>query len=264
MKTASALSSATLHHTALLISFFLAVASASANDSEAYLVGGAIVLKKSTSISMESEVLTISPRLVRVEYRFHNRSASPVETRVAFPIRAFVDPEEVPDLDDFVASVKFSVKVEGKPVAVESTVQQRSDSIEVMYHWPMTFPANATISVTHEYTPRGGYIMPAPKDYPPFWTQFARDYCIDRALLEKMRRRPGSAQPVHYILRTATNWIGPIGRFRLVVELDEASQLVSMCPTGLKKSGKKRYVLERKNFTPTTDLNIVFVRLADR
>lgn len=246
---------------ASIILLAIAVVPMRANDSEAYLVGGALVLKKSTSISMESEELTISPERVRVRYRFRNRSASPVDTRVAFPIASFAIPEEMGSVEDFVASIGFTVTVEGRPIAVEHTVRQSSDSIEVMFHWPMRFPAKSTIGVEHEYRARGGYILPDGREEPAFWRRFAADYCVPSATLAKMRSRPGSAQPVPYILRTGANWVGPIGHFRLVVELGDAD-LLAMCPTGMKPKGRKRFVLERRNYTPTRDLRIVFVRLA--
>ncbi|HVK38148.1 MAG TPA: DUF4424 family protein [Candidatus Kapabacteria bacterium] len=245
----------------LLLLILATSTSALANDSEASLVGGSIVLKKSTSISMEEEELTITPDEVRVRYRFRNHSTSDVATQVAFPIRALVMPDEVGDVAGFVQDMRFTVAVEGVAVAVEHTVRQTEDSIEVMFHWPMTFPAGRTITVTHQYETRGGYILPDGPGYAEFWKRFSRETCIGSALLKKIRRKPLSAQTVDYVLSTGANWRGPIRKFRLVVETDEDGQAIATCMKGLKKSGRSRYVLDRKNFTPSRELSVTFVNI---
>jgi len=57
-----------------------------ANDSIGYLGAGGIEFKKTADISMESEVLTISRDLIRVEYEFLNTSSAPIKGTVIFPM----------------------------------------------------------------------------------------------------------------------------------------------------------------------------------
>ncbi len=57
-----------------------------ANDSIGYLGAGGIEFKRTTDISMEREVLTISRSLIRVEYEFLNTSSFPISETVFFPM----------------------------------------------------------------------------------------------------------------------------------------------------------------------------------
>ena len=63
---------------------------ASANDSAAELSIGGLVFKKTDSVAIESEELTITLETVTVRYQFRNQSPNPVTLTVAFPM---------PDLD---------------------------------------------------------------------------------------------------------------------------------------------------------------------
>ena len=100
---------------------------ASANDSAAELSIGGLVFKKTDSVAIESEELTITLETVTVRYQFRNQSPNPVTLTVAFPL---------PDLDlsdganyaipqaDSVNFVKFETKVDGKPI--DFTIHQRA------------------------------------------------------------------------------------------------------------------------------------------
>ena len=57
-----------------------------ANDSTAEIGAGGLVLTRTADIDMRSEELFISENVVRVTYRFFNRSPADVSTRVAFPL----------------------------------------------------------------------------------------------------------------------------------------------------------------------------------
>lgn len=70
----------------ILIVWLAVVGNVSANDSIGALGAGGIEFKKTNNISMEKEVLTISPNLVRVEYVFVNHSDKEISERVFFPM----------------------------------------------------------------------------------------------------------------------------------------------------------------------------------
>src|SRR6516162_5888069 len=57
-----------------------------ANDSSAELSVGGLVFSRSDDVSLESEILKISPKLVSVRYQFFNRTIQPVTLTVAFPL----------------------------------------------------------------------------------------------------------------------------------------------------------------------------------
>lgn len=72
--------------TAAAVALTLLAAPAVANDSTAAMGAGGLVLQRTDGISMLSEDLYVSPREVRVKYRFLNHTDVPIETIVAFPM----------------------------------------------------------------------------------------------------------------------------------------------------------------------------------
>src|SRR5271166_4616581 len=102
------------------IALALAGAPARANDSSVELAVGGVTFTQSADVSMEQEVLTITPESVTVLYRFLNQTDAPVTLTVGFPL---------PDIDlsdqdviyaipgsDPVNFVDFKTKIDGKPM----------------------------------------------------------------------------------------------------------------------------------------------------
>lgn len=101
---------------------------AQADDGIAEIGAGGIVFQKSTNVSMDNEVLEISPDKVNVSYVFSNSSGNDVTTVVAFPVPpiicdSFMRDETRDYPDNFVA---YS---DGKPIKfdVETRAFIRSD-----------------------------------------------------------------------------------------------------------------------------------------
>lgn len=103
--------------------------SALANDSAVELAIGGITFTQSHDVSMEEEVLTISPDRVNVRYRFINNAPAPVTLTVGFPL-----PEiDLADTDmiyaipgsDPVNFVGFKTKVDGKVVKFDVVQRAR-------------------------------------------------------------------------------------------------------------------------------------------
>ncbi|GAB5487151.1 MAG: DUF4424 domain-containing protein [Parasphingorhabdus sp.] len=97
-----------------------------ANDSEAELSLGGLVLKQSDNVSMDSEDLYISQDQVRIRYTFTNHSDRDVKTIVAFPMPPqpnfnddFFEGNFVPDWEN----LKFQTWVDGKPIKL--TINER-------------------------------------------------------------------------------------------------------------------------------------------
>ena len=96
-----------------------------ANDSEAEVGIGGIVLKPGSAIIMSSEDLFISENKVRVAYRFENPTDADIRTTVAFPMpgqpRAVLwhwyESQEKRDWSDFA----YSTRGNGKPVSFTPT-----------------------------------------------------------------------------------------------------------------------------------------------
>ncbi len=98
-----------------------------ANDSSAELRQGGLVLIHNPGVEMRSEDLFISPKAVKVRYRFFNTTARDQTVLVAFPMPDIT----IEGIDDLIAIptqdpqniMGFSTRVEGKPVAAR--VEQR-------------------------------------------------------------------------------------------------------------------------------------------
>ncbi len=94
-----------------------------ANDSTAELRQGGLVLVKNPGVEMRSEDLFISPKAVRVRYRFLNTTGVDQDVTVAFPMPDITT--EGPD-DNLAIPGKdpanflgFSTRVDGRPVAAQ-------------------------------------------------------------------------------------------------------------------------------------------------
>ena len=98
-----------------------------ANDTSASIDAGGLVFRQSADIEMKSEVLTISPETVEVDYVFFNKSAKDIATPVAFPLpdlalaEMWHSPVSVPfrGQQNYVG---FKTWVDGKEIAARSEV----------------------------------------------------------------------------------------------------------------------------------------------
>lgn len=145
-------------------------------------------------------------------------------------------------------------------------------SIVVRYHWLQTFPAGKVVKISHEYENRSsgglfGWSDP-PEDY--MLSQAAR-YCVDAGTSKAMAKAlavrgddgveysMGMSWNIAYVLRTANSWAGPIGKFRLTIDKGKPTNIVSLCADGIKKTGPTTFVMEKTNYVPERDLEILVV-----
>ncbi|HLQ18623.1 MAG TPA: DUF4424 family protein [Tabrizicola sp.] len=145
-------------------------------------------------------------------------------------------------------------------------------SIVTRYYWTQTFPAGATVKVSHSYTnrPPGGlfYWSDPPEEYQTYLTEL---YCIDggtsKALVKALKNPEGdefgnygTAYNVSYVLRTANSWAGPIGKFTLTLDKGAPENVISLCAEGVKKTGPTTFVVEKTNYSPDRDLDVLIVQ----
>ena len=116
----------------------------------------------------------------------------------------------------------------------------------VTHHWMQTFPAGKALSVKTTFTPQGGFLYDFEYSDKRLEGDLARDYCVGPALIKAMKKRPGSIDQVHYILKTGANWKGPIGRFVLRIVKDKPAQKSSVCMDGFRKADTRTFVLEKE------------------
>ena len=69
---------------------------------------------------------------------------------------------------------------------------------------------------------------------------------------------------IQYVLTTANNWSGPIGRFHLSVIPNDPGDLVMSCMPGLKRTAPDRYELEQSRYRPDRDLQVMVLTEAPR
>jgi Domain of unknown function (DUF4424) len=143
-------------------------------------------------------------------------------------------------------------------------------SVVIRYHWTQTFPAGQIVRIRHDYENRsGGGIFGwshPPEDY---MQGLVAQYCIDdgtsRALVKALRQEPadgevysmGMAWNIAYVLRTANSWARPIKRFKLTLDKGAPENIISLCADGIKKTGPTTFVMEKSDFVPDRDLDIL-------
>ena len=145
-------------------------------------------------------------------------------------------------------------------------------SIVTRYHWTQTFPAGKVLKISHSYTnrPPGGlfYWSDPPEEYQ---TYLVDQYCIDdgtsKAILKTLKNPEGTefgdygtSYNFSYVLRTANSWAGPIGKFTLTLDKGDPKNVISLCADGVKKTGPTTFVVEKTNYTPDRDLEVLIVQ----
>ena len=143
-------------------------------------------------------------------------------------------------------------------------------SIVLRYHWTQTFPAGKVTKISHAYENRSGGGIFGWSHPPEDYQQYAVDqYCIDegtsKGLVKALRQEPtdgeaysmGMSWNIAYVLRTANSWAGPIGRFKLTIDKGDVRNILSLCADGIKKTGPTTFMMEKIDFTPMQDLEIL-------
>jgi hypothetical protein len=149
-------------------------------------------------------------------------------------------------------------------------------TVKTKFYWTQRFAARSRVVIEHSYLPvTGGALFGDTEINPgPDATYFpAREYCIDPATMERARallktRRAKddgtgllTALTTDYILTTARNWQGPIGRFHLTLDKLKAENVLSLCWEGeLKKTGATTFEANIKDFVPKNDIHLLVLQ----
>lgn len=101
-----------------------------ANDSIGGVSAGGIVFRNTDAIAMKKEVLTVSARLITVDYEFVNESVADVEETVIFPLPSY--PAATRPNDGYYGQPDaFSIEVDGIPVKFRSVVLATIGGVDV-------------------------------------------------------------------------------------------------------------------------------------
>lgn len=106
----------------IILSANLITLSLFANDGAVEVAAGGVVFKELHGVTMESEVLKISPEKVEVTFRFRNNTDKDIETNVAFPVPPFgyyaeSNHHKIPDFHD------FTVFVDGRTIKYDTEIK---------------------------------------------------------------------------------------------------------------------------------------------
>ena len=142
------------------------------------------------------------------------------------------------------------------------------------FHWDQVFPAGKTTVVEHRYKPVAGQFFVSKYSLAPDDDEL-KPYCVDdptrKALWARIKERSTvggedaddgllPATAVDYILTTANNWRGPIGKFRLTIDKGDPRNLLTLCIDDIKKAGPTTFVFEADNYAPKADLKFLIVK----
>jgi hypothetical protein len=138
-------------------------------------------------------------------------------------------------------------------------------NMQATYYWTQVFPANATVDVVHTYKPVvGGSFLTKGGSADPSTKKFCGTAATAKAIAAQVASYKGNdgdiavyQREVEYVLKTANNWNGPIGKFHLTVKLDSADEVMSTCFAGLKQTTPTTYETTRTAFRPLTDLDVM-------
>lgn len=147
-------------------------------------------------------------------------------------------------------------------------------TVRTRFYWTQVFPAGKTVVITHSYQPVTGQFFFSPGYIKRSDKIDGTDYCIDKATWAAIMARSGaSANPqmggylvayqTDYILKTATNWKGPIGRFHLTLDKLQPGNILTLCWDGaLKKTGPTTFEFTADNFVPKQNIDMLVLESA--
>lgn len=140
---------------------------------------------------------------------------------------------------------------------------------QIIFYWFQTFPAGKTLHVEHRYKPVSGYSFVTVGGLEEEYLQ--REFCIDKnqrkLILTKLnteREEMMSGINLRYVVVTAGNWLGPIGKFSMTIDKGDPGAIIATCWKGLKQTGPQSLRFEEENFQPDEDVNILLIKPFDR
>jgi hypothetical protein len=142
-------------------------------------------------------------------------------------------------------------------------------TLKTTYYWTQTFPAGKDIAIEHRYRPSVGRSIQTrigveSKDR--FDIEHERRlteaHCIDRDFRAAVARAGSrfTEARISYILKTGSNWLGPIADFTLTVDKGAPENLVSFCGSAMKKIGPTTFQMKARDFYPERDLDVLILQ----
>jgi hypothetical protein len=141
------------------------------------------------------------------------------------------------------------------------------------FWWHQAFPAGKRVVIEHRYQPVTGLFFFGLSDLRRKEPSYTESYCIDAPTQAAIRARIAKLDPMgengqylqgyqtDFVLKTANNWKGPIGHFRLTLDKLKPQNILSLCWGGnLKKTGPTTFESKRENFAPARDIRLLVLQ----
>jgi hypothetical protein len=147
-------------------------------------------------------------------------------------------------------------------------------TVRTRFYWTQRFPAHGSVVIDHSYQPvTGGSFFSRENLTGQYGTNEVAAFCIDAATRARIAAKSDAAKKTNpgnngllssfwtdYILMTANNWNGPIGRFHLTLDKLKPGNVLSLCWKGdLKKTGPTTFESTLTNFSPAQDIRMLVV-----
>lgn len=199
--------------------------------------------------------------------------------RYGIPVTMLSGPESLIAMDDRLSALPPEAKAELlRYGVVDWTSSWGANNVplptyhwtsQITFYWFQTFPAGKTLHVEHRYKPVPGYSFVTPDGLDEDYLQ--RSFCIDKAqraaILARLKTEQGeimSGVNLRYVVVTAGNWLGPIGKFSLTIDKGDPETMLATCWKGLKQAGQQTMSFEQDYFQPEDDVNILLIKPFDR
>ena len=139
------------------------------------------------------------------------------------------------------------------------------------YTWVHRFKAGQRTAVVHSYIPLAGAFQfftsaGATSSEEGLASWFREEFCPDASVWSALRSgavgHPAAVvRHVGYNLTTGANWAGPIGSFRLTVDVGRAGNLVATCwPPKLEQHSETEFTFEAWDFMPRNNPRIAIIQ----
>ena len=168
----------------------------------------------------------------------------------------------VDDVADFVGSGELPKGHKPLPKGWFDENEEPRFVVSEYFTWHQTFKPGVPVAIHHAYTPSVTTGVPQSSDF--LIDEYGKATCVDAAMTRAIRKRETETGvrwgDLRYILKTANNWQGPIGDFRLTIRKPSSDAAMSLCFDGdLKKTSSTTFEFAQKDFVPTRDIDILFV-----
>jgi len=132
------------------------------------------------------------------------------------------------------------------------------------FFWPQKIPARGEVRIELRFSPVVGRVLITDRSLAE--SPLVRRHCIDESFLEAAHQRletdPGTGVRAFRIRHAFDGQPGhaiPADRFRLIIDKGSPRALLAVCGRGLMKAETTQISLERRNFTPTGEIDILIL-----